>query len=72
MATESVKYVAPESETKLESKVFPRPGQHTSGMVDWLTTIDHKKIGFMYGLAALTFLIVGGIQALLILSLIHI
>ena len=68
MATESIKYVAPEVETKTKSKTFPRPGQHTSGVVNWLTTIDHKKIGIMYGLSALFFLIVGGIEALLIRS----
>ena len=68
MATESIKYVAPEVETKTKSKTFPRPGQHTSGVVNWLTTIDHKKIGVMYGLSALFFLIVGGIEALLIRS----
>ena len=72
MATESIKYAAPDTETKLETKVFPRPGQHTSGIVDWLTTIDHKKIGMMYGLTALFFLLIGGVEALLILSLIHI
>jgi len=68
MATESIKYAAPDTETKLEAKVFPRPGQHASGIVDWLTTIDHKKIGLMYGLAALFFLLVGGVEALLIRS----
>ena len=68
MAIESIKYASPETESKLETKAFPRPGQHASGIVDWLTTIDHKKIGLMYGLAALFFLIVGGIEALLIRS----
>ena len=68
MATESIKYVAPEVETKTQTKIFPRPGQHTSGVINWLTTIDHKKIGVMYGLSALFFLIVGGIEALLIRS----
>jgi len=34
MATESVKYVAPETEAKQESKIFPRPGQHTTGIID--------------------------------------
>ena len=53
MATESVKYVAPETQTSLKTKVFPRPGQHATGIIDWLTTIDHKKkIGLMYGLSA--------------------
>ena len=45
--------------------VFSRPTA-TTGLVGWLTTVDHKKIGIMYGLAALFFLIVGGIEALLI------
>ena len=52
MATESIKYVAPEVETKTQTKIFPRPGQHTSGVINWLTTIDHKKIGVMYKLVS--------------------
>ena len=68
MATESIKYVAPDTENKVKTQVFPRPGQNTTGLVDWLTTIDHKKIGLMYGLTALFFLIIGGIEALLIRS----
>ena len=68
MATESIKYVAPETESKVKPKIFQRPGQHTSGIRDWLTTIDHKKIGLMYGLTALFFLIIGGVEALLIRS----
>ena len=47
MAIESIKYASPETESKLETKAFPRPGQHASGIVDWLTTIDHKKIGLI-------------------------
>ena len=34
-------------------------------MKDWLTTVDHKKIGIMYGAAALFFLLIGGVAALL-------
>ena len=68
MATESIDYVSPDTSTKVESKVFPRPGQHTSGIIDWLTTIDHKKIGLLYGLTALFFLLLGGLEALLIRS----
>ncbi|MCX6125882.1 MAG: cytochrome c oxidase subunit I [Proteobacteria bacterium] len=36
-----------------------------TGIVSWLTTVDHKRIGIMYALAALFFLIIGGIDALL-------
>ncbi len=37
-----------------------------SGVVfEWLTTVDHKKIGLMYIVYALLFLVVAGIQAML-------
>ena len=45
--------------------VFRRPTAET-GWRSWLTTVDHKKIGIMYGASALFFLIIGGIEALLI------
>ncbi len=32
----------------------------------WLTTVDHKRIGILYGVTAFVFLLVGGIEALLI------
>tara|TARA_Y100001933_G_scaffold264911_1_gene333444 strand:- start:5405 stop:7309 length:1905 start_codon:yes stop_codon:yes gene_type:complete len=47
-------------------KLFSRPDKNATGIIDWLTTVDHKKIGLMYGLTALFFLIVGGSEALLI------
>ncbi|MEK7385382.1 MAG: cbb3-type cytochrome c oxidase subunit I, partial [candidate division NC10 bacterium] len=31
----------------------------------WLTTVDHKRIGILYGVTAFVFLLVGGIEALL-------
>ena len=34
--------------------------------MSWLTTVDHKRIGFLYGVFALFFFIVGGLEALLI------
>src|SRR5215510_10086214 len=37
-----------------------------TGIWDWLTTVDHKKIGILYGVSALFFLLVGGFEALLI------
>jgi cytochrome c oxidase subunit I len=33
---------------------------------DWMTTVDHKKIGILYGVTALFFFIVGGVEAMLI------
>ncbi|MDH5521707.1 MAG: cytochrome ubiquinol oxidase subunit I, partial [Acidimicrobiia bacterium] len=44
---------------------FSRP-RNPTGLVNWLTTVDHKKIGIMYGSAALFFLLIGGVAALLI------
>src|SRR3954453_3481762 len=46
-------------------RVLRRP-QSTTGFWSWFTTIDHKKIGIMYGTTALTFLVIGGIEALLL------
>ena len=45
--------------------VFTRP-RAKSGWKSWLFTVDHKRIGIMYGAAALFFFLVGGILALLI------
>jgi cytochrome c oxidase subunit 1 len=38
----------------------------TTGVWSWFTTIDHKKIGILYGATALLFFLVGGLEALLI------
>ena len=43
-----------------------RPDHNKSVIIDWLTTVDHKKIGIMYGAIALFFLLVGGVEALII------
>ena len=45
--------------------LLSRPRGDT-GWQSWLFTVDHKRIGIMYGAAALLFLVVGGIEALLI------
>jgi cytochrome c oxidase subunit 1 len=45
--------------------VLWRPTAKT-GLMSWLTTVDHKRIGFLYGASGLLFLIFGGIEALLI------
>src|SRR5215471_16208707 len=37
----------------------------TAVLHDWVTTVDHKKIGIMYILMAVVFLMVGGVEALL-------
>jgi cytochrome c oxidase subunit 1 len=45
--------------------VFERPTTQT-GWRSWVSTVDHKKIGIMYGAVSLVFLFLGGIMALLI------
>ena len=42
---------------------FTRPGDG-GGWRSWLFTVDHKKIGIMYGAAGLLFFVIGGIYAL--------
>ena len=44
---------------------FRRPVQST-GWKSWAFTVDHKKIGIMYGVVAMIFFFVGGFEALLI------
>jgi cytochrome c oxidase subunit I len=36
-----------------------------TGLKSWLTTVDHKRIGILYGVSALIFFIIGGCEALL-------
>jgi cytochrome c oxidase subunit 1 len=38
----------------------------TTGFWSWFTTVDHKKIGILYGATALGFFVLGGVEALLI------
>src|SRR5688500_10916959 len=45
--------------------LFSRP-MATTGWRSWITTVDHKKIGILYGFTAFFFFILGGIEALAI------
>src|SRR5258708_37309577 len=47
-----------------ERALAPQPW--TAVLHEWVTTVDHKKIGIMYVLMAVAFLVIGGIEALLI------
>jgi cytochrome c oxidase subunit I len=38
----------------------------THGLASWLTTVDHKRIGVLYGLTAFFFFLVGGVEALIL------
>ena len=37
-----------------------------STLVEWLTTVDHKRIGILYGASAFLFFLIGGLEALII------
>jgi cytochrome c oxidase subunit I len=54
-----------EAHTERRPWFFTRPTAKT-GLISWLTTVDHKRVGLLYGISALIFFLVGGIEALLI------
>ncbi|MDA1096718.1 MAG: cbb3-type cytochrome c oxidase subunit I, partial [Chloroflexi bacterium] len=43
---------------------IPRP-VHPTGVWSWITTIDHKRIGILYGVTAFVLFLMGGIEAML-------
>src|SRR5512145_1204852 len=47
---------------------LPHPGLAALATTvwSWITTVDHKRIGILYGVTAFVFFLVGGIEALLI------
>ncbi|HEY6317542.1 MAG TPA: cytochrome c oxidase subunit I [Acidimicrobiia bacterium] len=50
----------------VRAPVILRRPTSTTGFWSWFSTVDHKKIGIMYGGTALIFFAIGGIEALLI------
>ena len=42
--------------------ILPRPNAAT-GFWSWVATVDHKRIGILYGITAFFFFLVGGIEA---------
>lgn len=48
------------------SKSFPSMSvSGDQGLLQWISTVDHKMIGIMYLLTALVFMIIGGVEVLL-------
>ena len=43
--------------------ILSRP-THPQGLWSWLTTVDHKRIGILYGVTAFVFFLLGGVEAL--------
>src|SRR5437867_8731916 len=48
--------------------IYSRPTEATKGVWSWFTTVDHKRIGLLYGVTSFVFFCMGGIEALLIRS----
>ena len=44
---------------------FPKRPTHPTGIINWLTTVDHKRIGVLYGISAFILFLTGGIEAVL-------
>ena len=42
------------------------PATTESGLWSWITTVDHKRIGALYGVTAFAFFLIGGVEALMI------
>src|SRR5689334_14997256 len=53
--------VAPDRVDRLDRIWEGRPG-----LIGWLTTVDHKRIGLMFFFTTLVFFALGGVEALLI------
>ena len=45
--------------------IVKRPSTH-EGFVGWLTTVDHKRIGVLYGVSAFMFFLLGGLEAMVL------
>src|SRR5437667_12407777 len=42
------------------------PEPPPAGLWTWITTVDHKRIGILYGVSAFAFFVIGGLEALLL------
>ncbi|MCC6629724.1 MAG: cytochrome c oxidase subunit I [Chloroflexi bacterium] len=52
-------------ERRARTGFLGRPLGEVDGLWGWLTTIDHKRIGLLYGTSAVLFFFLGGIEALI-------
>ena len=59
--------------TRRRARPLPRPARAApaappalAASWSWLTTVDHKRIGILYGVTAFAFFLLGGLEALII------
>ncbi|MEI6742594.1 MAG: cytochrome c oxidase subunit I [bacterium] len=64
VTTQGVELAPPATPSRAQGG-FKRPVSAT-GWKSWLFTVDHKKLGIMYGVMAMFFFILGGLEAVLI------
>ncbi len=55
----------PQPQVQVETTIA-RPRPTTQGLWSWLTTVDHKRIGILYGTSAFIFFLMGGLEALIL------
>ena len=56
---------APVSGVRRPQILARRVRRDDTGIMSWLTTVDHKRIGILYLGTCLLFLLLGGVEALL-------
>ncbi|MBA2725320.1 MAG: cbb3-type cytochrome c oxidase subunit I, partial [Actinobacteria bacterium] len=52
--------------TQAPPRILQRPAVAPTGLWSWMTTVDHKRIGILYGVSSFILFLIGGIDALLI------
>src|SRR5689334_20472778 len=52
--------------TALDPRAHAAGHAEPTGLWSWITTVDHKRIGILYGATAFIFFLMGGIEALLL------
>ena len=69
MSSEAM-HIEPAPEKGIFDNILPRQVE-PKGLIGWLTTIDHKRIGILYGVTALFWFLVGGLEAFMIRIQLH-
>lgn len=69
MSSEAMR-IEPAPEKGTYDNILPRQVV-PKGLIGWLTTVDHKRIGILYGVTALFWFLVGGLEALMIRIQLH-
>jgi cytochrome c oxidase subunit I len=56
----------PVGSSSLDAGLLRRPLETEKGFLSWVTTVDHKRLGIMYGIASMIWFVLGGVEALFI------